>query len=113
MKRKVTCIKGVCRLQPIPSGRQFGRGGISATPDFYLVPLHQQASVKRTVKSRKLQVGIGGKSKSTLKKQTGKGMKMKGKGKKKTSKKKKTKRVKSRKTGAKKSRKRKKKPAEL
>jgi hypothetical protein len=101
MKRKVTCMKGVCRLQPMASGRQFGGGGISANPDFYLVPLRQQASVKRTVKRRKRQVGKGSKSKSKSKKQTGKGKKRKGKGKKKTSKKKKAKRVKSRKLGRK------------
>jgi hypothetical protein len=56
MKRKVTCMKGVCRLQTMASGRQFGRGGISANPDFYLVPLRQQASLQRTVKRRKRQI---------------------------------------------------------
>jgi hypothetical protein len=95
MKRKVTCKKGVCRLLSVPKQLQ-SRGGMDASPDYYLVPLRQGAKSTYIRKKRKRQSGKGKASKTKGKNQVGKGRKLRSK--KSTGKKRKAKKKRSRKS---------------
>jgi hypothetical protein len=79
MKRKVTCKKGICRLLSVPKHLQVGRGGMDASPDYYLVPLRQGVKSTSIRKNRKKQRGKGKAPKTKGKKQVGKGRKRRSK----------------------------------